>query len=146
MTTEAKTASAIVEEWLAQVLKGDATLSAMVGGRIFSTVAPQGSTYELLLFAALGGNDVNALGPFRTLSEFRYSVSAIVDKPSVVTLDPIMFMVDQLLHGKHAVLANGYVLGGQRTTPPMVTGVPDYGINFRRMMATYQFYVQEGHG
>lgn len=142
----ALTAPGIAEQWLFSVLGSDPPMLALATGGVFSTVAPQGSNYPLLIFAYLGGADVNALGPNRVLSNLRYGLSAYIDTPSIVALDAIMARADALLQGKAAVTAGGYILAAQRLAPPAVLGVPDAGISYRRMQAIYQLQVEEGHG
>jgi len=47
-----------VEQWMYQALAADATITSIVGNRIYSEAAPQGSTFPLVLFAHIGNVDV----------------------------------------------------------------------------------------
>lgn len=143
----ALTAPGIAEQWLYSVLGTDSALLALATGGVYSTVAPQGAAYPLLIFAFLGGVDVQEFGPLRTMSRVNYGIKAYASTPSIVALDAIMARVDRLIQGHDPVtLVGGYVLGCQRMTPPQVLGVPDAGINYRQMAAIYRLDVQEGHG
>ena len=144
-------ANAIAEQWIYQTLSGDGTLSALVGGRIYSTVAPQtadpnpADAYPMVVFASLTSADVQEFGPLRTMAQALYDISAYDAVPSIVGLDAIMARVDALLQGKQAVTAGGYVLGCRRERTRF-TGDPDAGIAYRRSAAVYRIYIEEGHG
>lgn len=49
-----------IDEALLQVLSGDAGVTAIVGTRIFSTQAPQGTTLPCIVYA----RDLNSRGPY----------------------------------------------------------------------------------
>lgn len=144
MTLVLQTSTGIAEQWLALVLKGDSTLSGLVGGRIYSTIAPQGALYDLLIFRHLSGQDVRAIGSRITMSRLMYALAAYSDTPSIVGLDAIMARAHALLQGQAAKMPGGYQLGCTRMMPPSVLGLPDAGINFRQMVATYRLDIREG--
>ncbi len=144
MTLVLQTATGIAEQWLALVLKGDSTLSGLVGGRIYSTIAPQGATYPLLIFRNLSGQDVRAIGPRITMSRVTYALAAYSDTPTIVALDAIMARAQVILQGGANTMPGGYQLGCTRMMPPSVLGVPDAGINYRQMVATYRLDIREG--
>lgn len=140
----AATAPALAESYIYTTLSGDATLMALVTG-IYSTVAPEGSTYPFIVFASLAGTDVQEFGPLRTMSQQLYAIKAISNTPSLGVLDTALARVDALLQGKQVSLPGGYVLGARRERT-MVLGDPDAGVSYRQMIAIYRFYIEEGHG
>jgi len=66
-----------IEKALYTTLTAHAGLDALVSGRIYNTVAPQGSTYPLVLFQKMGGFHV-ADNP-RENMEVLYAVKALSD-------------------------------------------------------------------
>lgn len=146
MTLAMLTATGIAEQWISQVLGGDATLGALATGGIYSGDAPQGTSYPFLTFSYVSGKDVDSLGPTRMMSRLWYDLAARIDQRSIVGLDAIMARADFLLQGKQAVLPGGYQLGSQRIMPPKNMASTDAGKSYRALIATYELFVSEGHG
>ena len=141
----AATAPGMAESYIYATLSGDATLMALISA-VYSTVAPEGALYPFVVFASVGGKDIQEIGPNRTMSQQLYAIKAVSNVPSIAALDTIMARVDALLQGHGPVtLPGGYTLGVRREQT-MVLGDPVAGVQYRQMVAIYRFYMQEGHG
>ena len=140
--SDALSAPGIAEQWLAQQLSSDSQLAGLVGARIYSTIAPQGTSYPLVIYAALAGVDETALGMIRALTRLRYAVKAVHTAANLATLDAIARRIDQILQGNTASLAGGLVLGCLRLT--IVTlGHAEQGVQYRQIIQTYEIVVKE---
>jgi hypothetical protein len=136
------TASGMSEAFIYQKLSGDTLVGAVVGGRIFTSIAPEGALPPYIVFAWQGGVDTTALGPYRTLSRLRYAVKVIGKDGSIAALDTLMRRVDTLLFGASADYSQGRVLSCTRLQQ-MVLGDPDLGVQFRQLVNTYEIVVTE---
>lgn len=99
-----------VDEWLYGVLVNDAQLSALVGGRIFSYVAPLTATTPFVVFNHQAGTDVRGVGTVRVMTSLVYQVKVVGQGESVRSLKPIADRIDALLHGASGSVADGTVL------------------------------------
>lgn len=81
-----------INQWIYSTLSADPTVSAAVGTRIYSELAPQGATFPLVLFAHIGNTDVrNSFGNGR-LSKVIYLVRAVTTGSST---DPVKAVADR---------------------------------------------------
>ena len=118
----ASTAVGAAEQWIYQTLAADAALAVLVGGRIYSVLAPQTTAYPMVVFACLTGVDTNALAAQRVLTQLRYAVHCADKAGSIAGLDAIARRVDQLLQAQIATTGGGaYELGCQRHTAAVAT-------------------------
>lgn len=62
-----------IEQWIFQQLSGDATITGIVGQRIYADEAPQGAPFPLVLFAHIGNVDI-----VRTLGTGRVNKSIFI--------------------------------------------------------------------
>lgn len=69
--------TARAHEWLYGVLSNDATLNSYVSGRVYRRLAPQGATMPYVVFQFQGGHDVQAVGPYRVMSQLVCVVKAV---------------------------------------------------------------------
>ena len=85
-----------INEWMYSLFKNNASVNALVGGRIYSEMAPQGATFPLVLFAFLGGSD--KVLTFRSrFTNGIYLVRAVDRGSSYATVEPIADSIDTLL-------------------------------------------------
>ena len=66
-----------VEKWMYSTLAGDATISSVVGPRIYADEAPQGTGFPLVLFAHIGNTDVIRATNNNRLAKVIYLVRAV---------------------------------------------------------------------
>lgn len=84
-----------LDRWLYQVLSGDATLSGLVGGRIYNTLAPQDAAMPFVVFNVQASGDTYTLGPTALGVDTVYQVKCIA--PSRGVAEPVLLRLDELL-------------------------------------------------
>jgi len=85
-----------IDEWMYNLFKNNGSVNSLVGGRIYGDMAPQGTTYPLVLFAFLGGAD--KVITFRSrFTNAIYLVRAVGRGSSFEPLEPIADRLDALL-------------------------------------------------
>lgn len=126
-----------IAEWLYGRLVADPQLAALVGDRVFSYVAPAGSTYPLVLFSLQGGHDVSALGAARVMMSCTVLVKAVDKGSTFARLRPIASRLDQLLQGASGQVWSGSVLMCVREQPIEYVEVDD-GVEWRHLGGLYR--------
>lgn len=66
-----------IEKWIYQQLSGDATITSIVGSRIYADIAPQAATFPLILFAHIGNVDVLRAGRHGRMAKSIFLVRAV---------------------------------------------------------------------
>ena len=116
MTAELPT----IEKWIYQQLAGDATVTGIVGNRIYSEIAPQGAIFPLVLFAHIGNVDVLRAGRNGRMAKNIFLVRAIGEGSSTTGVlktvadrfDPLLLKNNQEIddvriayvqHDQHAI-------------------------------------------
>jgi len=131
-------------DWLYAKLAGDATLAALVGGRIYNHTTPQGSTvtYPFLVFAYLGGADVNGVGAIRIEEQGVYMVKAVTKATAFTPLRAIVDRVDTLLQGKLGPAGvDGNVWGCTREAVDPMPPEIDNGVEYRSIVLRFRIWV-----
>lgn len=133
----------LVETWLYGKLSGDATLTAKVGARIYSYVAPTTATTPYVVFSAQSpGFDVMGVGTARVMLNCLYQVKVVVQDASFNTAKDAADRIDELLHGATGTPSGGEVLGCVREGPLAYAEISD-GIEYRHLGGLYRIWVQE---
>lgn len=96
-----------IDEWLYDLFSANATITSTVGGRIYGDVAPQGSTFPLVLFAFLGGADKVITFSSRFTNAI-YLIRAVGRGSSYDSIELLADRLDVLLG--NAVPTNGVVV------------------------------------
>ncbi len=104
-----------VEQWLYGLLTGDGGtggVNTLVGGRIYAYVAPEGSTFPLIIYSRQAGHDVAGVGPARIMASEVYQVKVIGKATTVAfrAIKPIADRIDTLLQGAGGTVVDGRVL------------------------------------
>jgi hypothetical protein len=89
---------AAVSAWLAEVLGGDAVLSAMVGGRLYSS-PPQAAEFPLAMWGLRQSSSIAALDGMGRLERSAWQVEAVGMGGGYEDLRPIADRIDALLSG-----------------------------------------------
>lgn len=85
-----------IDEWMYALFANNASINALVNGRIYGDMAPQGATYPLVLFAFLGGAD--KVLTFRSrFTNAIYLVRAVGRGSSFNTIEPLADRLDIVL-------------------------------------------------
>lgn len=133
--------TARVDRWLYERLAGDATLSGLVGGRIYAFVAPQGTAFPFVVFAHQGGHDVLGVGPARVMVSLLYQVKAVGQTAAVADLQPVADRIDALLHGASGAVPDGTILACVREQAIEEAEVDD-GVQYRHVGGLYRLIAQ----
>jgi hypothetical protein len=110
--------SARARSWLYQTLANDATLTPLIGRRIYSGRAEQGATFPYVIVQLLSpGNDLIVVGSARIWSDMLWLVKAVNRGTSTAALEPIADRIDALLHAKSGTVVGGVVHVAVRERP-----------------------------
>lgn len=144
MTTTASE-SLIADEWLVAILSADATISAAVGARIYSEMAPEDAIFPCIIFSMRPtARDVMGVGPNRIMAHLVYSIQAVGQYESYSPLQAIADRIDVLLHGAKGNVASGAgsVLGCVRDGELRYPEVED-GVQYRHLGGLYRIMAQK---
>jgi len=133
--------TARAHEWLYGVLSNDATLNSYVSGRVYRRLAPQGATMPYVVFQFQGGHDVQAVGPYRVMSQLVCVVKAVGLATTYTTLKTIADRVDSLLQAASGTTTDGRVLSCVREIP-IDYEETDAGVRYQHLGGQYRLYVQ----
>jgi hypothetical protein len=131
-----------IERWLYGVLSTDATLTGLVGSRIYSYVAPVNATYPLIIFQYQTGSDLMGVGPVRIWSDSVYVIKAINRMESYSTLKTIADRVDVLLHAESGSVTDGRVVGCVRERAYSMLELVDT-VQVRHLGGIYRIMAQD---
>lgn len=133
----------LVESFIYDKLSSDATLTAAVGGRIYSYVAPARTATPYVVFNAQSpGFDVMGVGTARVMLNCLYQVKVVVQDASFSKATDAANRIDALLHGAMGYPSGGEVLGCVREGPLAYAEVSD-GIEYRHLGGLFRIWVQE---
>lgn len=127
------------ERWLYERLSGDATLAALVGGRVYSTVAPQGAVYPFVLYSLLYSADVATANNTRVFARLSYVVRAVGQTASNASLEAIADRVDVALQRIDAPTAGAHAEAGRERA--FFLGEIVDGVQYRHVGGVYRLLV-----
>lgn len=130
-----------VDQWLYETLSGDPTLSALVGGRIYSYLAPPTAALPFVLFAHQAGRDVRIVGGRRVLVDMVYQVKAVGSGGSFQPLKSIADRLDALLQGASGSVVDGVVYMCVREQPLAYVEV-EKGVEYRHLGGFWRIIAQ----
>lgn len=131
-----------VNQWLYTLLSGDATMTSLVGNRIYDSIAPVGVAFPLVLFNFQGGSDVSVVGGVRVMNSGLYQVKAVVQSGSNASALPIANRIDALLHRATGSAPGGLILASVREQPIAYPEVSKEGIQYRHLGGLYRVIAQ----
>ncbi len=108
---------------------------------IYSDTVPPDVEFPYTIFQMQGNSDTMTTDSTRVLWIARYVVKAVGRTESYVSLAPIASMIDQQLHKKSGVVADGQVLHSRRIQVVRYPEITD-GVNYRHLGGVYQFYTE----
>lgn len=129
------------EQWLYTVLSGDTTLSSLVGGRIYSYLAPQDAVLPFVVYSHQAGHDVRGVGPTRIMTSLVYQVKAVGQGGSFQPLKAIADRLDVLLQGASGSVVDGTVLMCVREQPVEYVEVEN-GVQYRHLGGLWRIIAQ----
>lgn len=129
----------IIDEWLYATLTADAQVAAIVGNRVYNTVAPREATFPCIVFQHQASTDVAGVGALRIMVNALYVVRGIVEGRSFHR--SLASAIDAAIHRKDAILSGGEVLSCTREEPFSLAEDVD-GAEYRHLGGIYRIYVQ----
>jgi len=133
-----------VEQWLYALLTGDTGpdgVHTLVGGRIYSYVAPQGAELPYVVYSYQGGYDVRGVGPARIMVSAVYQIKAIGQGHSFAPLQPVADRLDALLQGASGSVLDGHVLMCVREQPVAYVEI-SAGVPYRHLGGLWRMIAQ----
>lgn len=142
----AVSAQSVIEQWIYAQLTSDATLSALVGGRFYSTEVSQDddTAFPCVLFSYYTGRDLMIQNASRVWTECVYKVVVIGFDQPFSTLESIHARVDALLHrkGSQTVSSAGQIVHSYREQPYQLTEDAPGGKKYRHLGGLYTIAAQ----
>lgn len=129
------------DKWLYTTLSGDAALAAIVGTRVYDTLAPEGSAFPCVVFSYQGGHDVHTNGPGRVMVSALYQVKVIGKDGAFSELTSAAERIDELLHARHGSNTDG--LAWAVREQPIKYMETDSGVRYYHLGGLYRIYVME---
>ncbi len=128
--------------WLYGVLSADATLSALVSGRVFAYRVPQGTAFPCVVFQMQAPQlDSKAIGNVRLASRMVMAVKAIGQGADFIAIQPIASRIDQLLEASSGSNVDGVVVACVRDMPLEMLESSDPGIDYAHLGGLYRLTV-----
>ena len=100
-----------IASWLYSRLSGDATLTTLVGSRIYRELAPQGAAYPMITFSQQSAIDKNGVAGAHLMDNQLWLVKVIGTGESYASMRPISDRIFQVLHQQGQVAVNGAFIG-----------------------------------
>lgn len=128
----------ITDKWIFETLSTDATITATVGTRIFSDLAPQNIAYPLLTYSAIAINDVFGVGTTRFYINALYLIRIITTGETFTTIKNAANQIDTLFHGKQTATAYGRIVACTRERPFKLVEAPENGVRYNHRGGIYR--------
>jgi hypothetical protein len=98
------------ERWLYTRLTSDATLSGLVGTRVYANVGPDSAEYPFVTFTLMSaGNDVRGNGATIIWAKLTYLVKAVTKANSVTSLQSIADRINDALHAEYGATSDAAI-------------------------------------
>lgn len=134
----------VSDELIMNRLQGDATLTSLVGNRIYEYQAPKGTTFPYIVFYnQTAPRDIRGVGTATIMTDTLYAIKAIDQSTSYSTVKAINQRIHELLHGIQAVVGiaqQGTVVGIVREEAIKYPEV-DSGKHYRHLGGLYRIFV-----
>jgi hypothetical protein len=131
----------LVDAWLYATLTGDATLTALVAGRVHRLRLPQDGAYPAVVFAHQGGSALLAGGGVRVWSDLVYLVKAVGQGGGAAGLKAAADRIDALLHAARGSVAGGVIVACVLEAE-VAYDEDRNGIVYQHLGAQYRIYAQ----
>jgi hypothetical protein len=130
----------VIEPWMYQRLAADAALTALVAGRVVSTMAGRNMQSPYVVFDLNSPRDIRGIGTGRIMVDCLYVAKAVGKTDSWDDLAPIAARVDELLDGASGEVVAGHVLGVARERVVQYAEVDDNGNQYRHLGGMYRLW------
>lgn len=131
-------------EWLYAKLAADATLTGIVGTRIYAELAPENATFPFVLVTEMSpGNDLRVVGTGRIWSEPLFLVQAVDQTASYTgNIKTLATRIDAVLHGSSGPATDGTVWACVRERPFTMPETGPGGVQYRHLGGMYRVLVK----
>lgn len=131
----------LVDEWLATVMLADATLTGLVGNRIYSYVAPEGAAHPLIVYNHQGSSDYIVIGGYRIMNSGLYQIKAIGQADSMTAVQATANQIDVLFGRTEGAVTGGIILACHREQPLGYVETKN-NIRYPHLGGLYRIYIQ----
>ena len=131
------------EQWLYATLTGDATLTGIIGARVYSELAPSGATFPCVVSGLQSATDVQTHNANRIMVAALWLVKGIAQAESFGgQLQQIADRLDVLLHRSAGGSADSAsIITSVRVEPFKQAAVED-GVHYRSLGGIFRLYTQ----
>lgn len=129
------------DRWIYATLSGDATLTGLVGSRIYADIAPSDSTFPAVVYNLMGMNPVQVVGMTTIARECIYQVKVIHDSGSYATCETIIERIRTLLQGAVGSATGGAIVQCNEDGDSRFVEFVD-GKVYRHMAVSFRILVQ----
>lgn len=131
------------EQWLYATLTADATLTGLVGTRVYSEVAPPEATYPCVIFGLQYAADVATHSAERIMVNGLWLVRGVVQASSFGgNLQTIADRLDALLHRSAGGTADAATVFTSVREEPFKQATVNEGIQYRSLGGLFRLYTQ----
>lgn len=131
-----------IDKWIYQTLSADAALTAIVGNRIYTELAPQLVDQPMVIYHQQSpSTDLMEVGQRRVWTQGRWMVKLVGRTQSFVDLYSAFDRIETLLHRADGVVGSGNVLAVTREQIVKYVELSD-GIQWRHFGGIYNIIAQ----
>lgn len=114
------------DRWVYTKLTADATLTPLIGTRVFGEIAPQGTAMPYIVFQMQSAVDLRIVGPYTVWSNMLYVVRGIAETNSFGgNLGTIDNRITAVLHNTSGSNVDGLIYVCVRVQPFRLTEIVD---------------------
>lgn len=100
------------KRFIHEALLGDPDLASLVGERVCADVAPQGTAWPVVIFAALSGPDINGSGGVRVMTRPLFLVRGVTEGGGQTLAEQIADRIDIALQAASGRAGDGAYVAG----------------------------------
>ncbi len=135
--------SFVADQHIFNKLSSDASLTAIVGSRIYADEPPYGATMPYVLIQFLSGVDRRIVGKKRFFASMVYLVTVVMQTTSYGgNLKTAAERIDAVLHASSGATADGTVFAVVREESFRMTERLEGGVQVRRLGGRYRILAQ----
>lgn len=130
------------DQTIKDILTGDATLDAILNGRVYENSVPDETPMPYVLLDDTAAEDIKGVGGIRMMVDTVYLVRAVANTDNYDSLKPIAIRIDQLLEGVSRTDSDGYQITVDRIGPYRLTEQVG-SRTFRSLGGTYRIWITQ---
>lgn len=131
------------ERWLFSTLTGDATLTGIVGSRVYGHVVPPTAARPYVFYTkAAAADDYLTMEANRIWANFVYAVRIVNKTESYVSLEAGADAIEAALHRESGSNVSGVIVACVRQAPFDLIEIDQDGSQLRGLGGLYRLFVQ----